>query len=186
MTKTMSKLGDSLKGINIYLVGMMGTGKTTVGQVLASQLDYRFFDCDLLLEKVAQSTIQEIFATQGEAQFRQLETQILSQLYSYTRSVIATGGGVVLKTENWSYLRHGLVIWLDAPIELLCQRLATDETRPLLNHSDLESKLTSILEQRCHLYAEADLKIIIEPEQTPEAIASHILAQIPTVLKTEV
>ena len=186
MTKTMSTLGDRLKGINIYLVGIMGTGKTTVGQFLASQLDYRFFDCDILLEKVAQSTIQEIFATQGEAAFRQLETQILSQLYSYTRSVIATGGGVVLKTENWSYLRHGLVIWLDAPVQLLCQRLATDDTRPLLNHSDLESKLTSILEQRYHLYAEADLKIIIEPEQTPDAIASHILAQIPTVLKAEV
>lgn len=179
-------LSDRLKGINIYLVGMMGTGKTTIGQILAPQLDYRFFDCDHLLEKVAQTSIQEIFATQGEIAFRELETQILSQLYAYTRSVIATGGGIVLKPENWSYLRHGLVIWLDASVELLCQRLTADQTRPLLQNTDLEAKLTALSKQRRHLYAEADLQIIIQPEQTPEAIASEILAQIPTVLKPEI
>ena len=163
----------------------MGTGKTTVGQILAPLLDYRFFDCDHLVEKVTQTSIGEIFATDGEAAFRELETQILSQLYAYTRSVISTGGGIVLKTENWSYLRHGLVIWLDSPVELLCQRLANDQTRPLLNDTDLTAKLTTLLAQRRHLYAEADLHIIIQPEQTPEAIASEILTQIPTVLKPE-
>jgi len=192
MSRIVAKIGvprsgslrDRLQGMNIYLVGMMGTGKSTVGRVLASELDYRFFDCDDLIEKITETTIQDIFATQGEEVFRQLETEVLSQLCAYTRSVIATGGGVVLKPQNWSYLRHGLVIWLDAPVELLCQRLAEDETRPLLNNSDLQSKLASLLIERESFYGEADLKITIESEETPEAIASRIIEQIPTVLKT--
>jgi shikimate kinase len=185
MTKNWQQLSDRLKGINIYLVGMMGTGKSTIGDILAPYLDYRFFDQDILIERVTQKTIQEIFAIEGEEYFRQLESQILAQLCSYTRSIIATGGGVVLKAENWSYMRHGLVIWLDAPVELLCQRLATDETRPLLNHGDLKDKLRSILEQRRQFYAQADLTITIQPEETPEAIALNILEAIPSVLKPE-
>ncbi|ELR96301.1 shikimate kinase [Gloeocapsa sp. PCC 73106] len=182
----MTKLSDRLKGINVYLVGMMGTGKSTIGQILAHNLEYRFFDSDTVLERVAQANITEIFATEGEEVFRELETQVLSQLCAYTRSVIATGGGVVLKPKNWSYLHHGLVIWLDAPVELLYQRLAIDQTRPLLNGSDLLGKLTSLQEQRRSFYAEADLKITIQSEQTPEAIVDQILEQIPTLLKTHI
>lgn len=181
----MTKILLQLKGINIYLVGMMGTGKTTIGKVLAQKLEYRFFDSDDILEKVTQTSINEIFANQGEKVFRQLETQVLGQLCAYTKAVIATGGGAVLKTKNWSYLHHGLVIWLDAPVELLYQRLAQDNTRPLLNGQDLRQKLTSILETRESFYGEADLRISIQSEQTPTAIAESILEQIPTVLKTK-
>lgn len=174
---------DRLKGMNIYLVGMMGSGKTTIGKCLASKIEYRFFDTDLLIEKVTQSSINEIFAQEGEATFRQLETQILEQLCAYTRAVIATGGGIVLKPKNWSYLRHGLVIWLNSPVEILYQRLITNKTRPLLKEGNLLDKLTNLTQQRRAFYAQADLVIDTASEQNPEIIANSILEQIPTVLK---
>jgi shikimate kinase len=171
-----------LKGLSIYLIGMMGSGKTTVGQVLAQQLGYRFFDTDVLIERVTNQTINQIFANDGEERFRKIETQVLAQLSAYTKSVVATGGGIVLKQQNWSYLRQGLVIWLDASVDVLMQRLAKDDTRPLLKESDLKQKLVSLLEQRQLLYAEADLRIVIEITQTPEEIVSQIEHKIPTVV----
>jgi shikimate kinase len=172
-----------LQNLNLYLIGMMGSGKSTVGKILAHQLGYRFFDTDILIEKVTQSTITEIFAKEGEAYFRQMEHQVLSEVAACTQSVIATGGGIVLKSENWGYLRHGVIVWLSAPVELLVERLAADDTRPLLAQRDLSAKLTQLLAERHHLYQEADLVIPITAEQTPEAIAAQILEQIPSILK---
>lgn len=174
-----------LKGLSIYLIGMMGSGKTTVGQILAQQLGYRFFDTDVLIERVTNKTINEIFATEGEEKFREIESQILGQLSAYTKSVVATGGGIVLKPQNWSYLRQGLVIWLDASVDLLIRRLTEDNTRPLLKESNLQEKLVSLLEQRQSLYAEADLRIPIEIDHSPEEIVSQIQQKIPTVIKLD-
>jgi len=176
-------MNNLLKGLNIYLIGMMGSGKSTVGHLLAHELDYRFFDTDLVIEKVANQSINQIFEKEGETYFRTLETEILEQLSSYTRSVISTGGGIILKQKNWSYLRYGLTIWLDVDVNILVTRLAEDETRPLLKETDLTTKLTHILEQRINLYQQADLMIKIEAHQTPEEITAHILKQIPSVLK---
>ena len=174
---------DLLKGINVYLVGMMGSGKTTVGRLLAQHLGYRFFDTDILIERVAGKTINEIFAEDGENNFRDLESKILEELSAYTRSVIATGGGIVLRQKNWSFLHHGLIIWLDAPVELLLKRLAEDDTRPLLREADPGSKLQSLLDQRKNLYTQADLYLTLEDGQTPEEIAARIIALIPNVLR---
>ncbi|GFE69745.1 shikimate kinase [Chroococcus sp. FPU101] len=173
---------DLLRGLSIFLVGMMGTGKTTVGQILAKQLNYRFFDTDVLIERVTQQSISEIFAEQGEDEFRDIESQILMQVCAYTKSVVATGGGSVIHRMNWSYLRHGLVIWLDVPINVLIERLSTDITRPLLQESDLKHKLETLMEQRRSLYAEADLHISIENAQTPEEIVNQIVTTLPTVI----
>lgn len=170
--------------MNVFLIGMMGTGKTTVGQLLAAQLGYRFFDTDILIERVAGTTINEIFATRGESYFRTLESQVLEQVCAYTRSAIATGGGIVLKPGNWGHLRHGLIVWLDAPVEILVQRLQEDESRPLLKDRDLSEKLSTLLAERRSLYAQADLRIAIaNPEQTPKEITAEILDRIPSVLK---
>jgi shikimate kinase len=114
---------DLLRGVNLYLVGMMGAGKSTVGQAVAKRLGYRFLDTDMLIESVAQRPISDIFATDGEAAFRDLETAVLEQVVAYTRSVVATGGGMVLRRENWGHLRHGVVVWLDVPLAVLTQRL---------------------------------------------------------------
>lgn len=172
-----------LKGMSVFLIGMMGAGKTTVGENLARQLGYRFCDTDVLLETVANQTISNIFATAGEASFRELESQVLGEVSAYTKTVIATGGGIVLKQMNWSYLRHGLIVWLDADVNLLMERLKEDSTRPLLQEVDPESKLKSLLEERSHLYRQADLHVCLKAEQTPEAIAQQIISEIPTVLK---
>jgi shikimate kinase len=154
---------------NIYLIGMMGSGKTTVGKLLAEKLDYCFFDTDDCVEKLAQKTILEIFATEGEAKFRQLESQTLRKISSYHRSAIATGGGIVQRPENWNYLRTGLSVWLDADLNLLNRRLADDSSRPLA------SQLESLLATRRSLYAQADLYIAIESEQTPEDLVTEII-----------
>ena len=177
-------MGDRLQGLNLYLIGMMGTGKTTVGQVLAKELGYRFFDTDVLIERVAQKSINELFAEEGETFFRELESQVLGEVSACTRSVIATGGGAVLRPLNWSYLRHGLIIWLDAPISLLVERLAEDNTRPLLKMDNLSLKLETLLAERKSLYQEADLQIAIAKNENPEQIVSKILEQIPNVLKS--
>jgi shikimate kinase len=177
-------MGDRLQGLNLYLIGMMGTGKTTVGQVLAKELGYRFFDTDVLIERVAQKSINELFVEEGETFFRDLESQVLGEVSACTRSVIATGGGAVLRPLNWSYLRHGLIIWLDAPISLLIERLAEDNTRPLLKMDNLSLKLETLLAERKSLYQEADLQIAIAKNENPEQIVSKILEQVPNVLKS--
>lgn len=176
---------DLLKGLNLYLIGMMGSGKSTVGKVLAEQLSYHFFDTDTVIQQASEQSITEIFATLGEPSFRELETQVLAELSAYTRLVVATGGGIVLQRMNWSYLRHGLVVWLNVPVSQLCDRLREDTTRPLLQGTDLEEKLNSILQQRQTLYAQADLCITVEPEESPEQLATRILEEIPSVLKPE-
>jgi shikimate kinase len=179
-------VGSLLQGVNLYLIGMMGVGKTTVGRLLAKQLGYGFVDTDDVIAQAAGKSINQIFGEQGEAVFRQLESDVLSQVCAFTKLTIATGGGIVLRRENWSYLHHGLIVWLDAPAELIYSRLAEDTTRPLLQDADPQEKLRSLLKQRQSLYAQADIRIAIAEGETPEQIAKRILEAIPSVLKTEV
>lgn len=178
------KVKDLLKGINVFLIGMMGAGKTTVGQQLARQLGYGFLDTDAVIEQLAGKTVNEIFSNDGEEAFRQLEAQVLCEVSAYTNLTVATGGGIVLRQLNWSYLHHGLVIWLDAPVSVLIERLQNDNTRPLLQTPDPAQALQTLLDGRRQLYAEADLSIAITATQTPEEIAARIIAEIPTVLKS--
>ncbi len=161
----------------------MGSGKTTIAQILAPQLEYRYFDTDRLIEQVAGQSIPEIFAESGEAAFRELETKVLSELCAYTHLVVATGGGIILNRQNWSYLQHGVVVWLDVPVEQLYQRLEGDNTRPLLRDPDPMGKLRSLLDQRQSLYKQADVRVIVGPEDTPEQIATAVLGEISKILK---
>jgi shikimate kinase len=175
---------ELLKGLNIYLIGMMGSGKTTVGKLLAEELNYRFLDTDVLIESIVKKTINDIFKEDGEAKFRELESQILAEVSSYTKTVVSTGGGIVLKPINWSYLHHGLIIWLNAPVELLVNRLQEDDTRPLLQEKDLNSKLATLLQQRISLYQQADLHISIQESDTPSTIKDQIISLIPSKIKS--
>ncbi|NEP08654.1 MULTISPECIES: shikimate kinase [Okeania] len=175
-----------LQGVNLYLVGMMGAGKTTVGELLSQNLGYRFLDTDNLISQVAGKSINEIFADDGEAAFRQLETNVLAQVSSYKNLTIATGGGIVLNHFNWSYLQHGIVVWLDAPIEVLHSRLQGDQTRPLLQDRDPLGKLQALLEERRPLYANADVHIHVEPKSTPEQLTMLVLAEVKKVVKSSV
>lgn len=176
---------DFLKGVNLYLIGIMGVGKTTVGKLLAAKLNYRFFDTDAVIEQAANQSIAQIFAESGEDSFRQLETQVLSELCAYKRLTIATGGGIVVRRENWSYLRHGVVLWLDAPLEQLHQRLRSDTTRPLLQTPDWADKLQSLKQQRQSLYAQADVHIQCGADESPDAIVDRAIVAIQQALKPD-
>lgn len=181
----MTSLIERLKGINFYLIGMMGAGKTTIGQQLAAALGYQFFDTDAVVEQATGQSVSELFAAAGEPAFRELETQVLAELSTYRRLVIATGGGIVMKQSNWSYLQQGVIVWLDVPVPTLFDRLKTDTTRPLLQTADPLASLQTLLEARQPLYRQADLKISIAASESPEAIISRILADLPTILKPD-
>ncbi|MEM8805190.1 MAG: shikimate kinase [Cyanobacteria bacterium P01_G01_bin.38] len=176
-----------LKDTSVYLVGMMGAGKSTVGKRLAEHLGYRFLDTDTVIEQTAGHPISQIFAEQGEAAFRDLETQVLNQVSTYPRLVVATGGGMVIKQMNWSYLQYGAVVWLDVPVEQLVARLTGDVSRPLLQTSaqtaDLRAKLEDLLAQRHRRYAQADIRIGCEAEEGPDTIATRIITALKQIVK---
>ena len=176
-------LRSRLGGRNLYLVGMMGSGKTSTGRPLAERLGYGFVDADAVIEQAAGCSIPEIFDRDGEAGFRSLESQVLSAISQRHSLVVATGGGVVTQPENWGLLHSGIVIWLDVVPDQLLQRLNADSTvRPLLQTADPEAALNALLNERRPLYAEADLTVVINDE-TPEAVADGILQLVPSLLK---
>jgi shikimate kinase len=175
-----------LQGLNLYLIGMMGSGKSTVGKLLAERLEYRFIDTDTTIEKICAQSVTEIFQTAGEPEFREIETQVLADISAYTRLVVATGGGIATKLENWNHLQQGLVVWLDVGVDVLGERLRADTTRPLIANTppgELDTQLSSILAQRRDRYAAADLRISIAAETPAAEIIDRIFAAIPTVLK---
>ena len=176
-------LTKRLQGLNVYLIGMMGAGKSAVGRPLAEALGYRFLDADDALEQVAGRTIPEIFTTDGEAGFRELETAVLGQIAGWHSLVVATGGGVVTRPENWGHMRQGVVVWLDAPAPLLLQRLRADSTpRPLLQEGDPGARLGELLAQRQPLYAQADLRVQ-QAGASPAQVAQQVLTDLPAILK---
>ena len=183
MEETSCSLRARLEGLNLYLVGMMGTGKSAVGRPLAEALGYRFIDADAVLEQAIGRTIPDIFASDGETGFRALETAVLGQISSWHSLVVATGGGVVTRPENWGHMHQGVVVWLDAPAKLLLQRLAADPTsRPLMASPKPAERLEALLAERRPLYAQADLTIH-QAGEAPEAVATQVLAGLPALIK---
>ncbi|MCA1903572.1 MAG: shikimate kinase [Cyanobacteria bacterium M5B4] len=171
-----------LAGVNLFLVGMMGAGKSTIGKLLAPHLGYRFVDTDALIESYARTTIGEIFAQQGEAYFRELETKVLAEVSCHSRLVVATGGGIVMSDRNWSYLHHGIVVWLDVPLEELWQRLShSSHVRPLLQNPQPLATLKNLMEQRRDRYAQADIHIPVRGEAP--AVIEQIMAALADRLK---
>ena len=183
MADSTPTLKQRLAGRSIYLVGMMGSGKTSTGRPLAERLGYGFVDADAVIEQAAGCSIPDIFDRDGEAGFRKLESQVLSAISQRHSLVVATGGGVVTQPENWGLLHSGIVIWLDVVPDQLLQRLNADSTvRPLLQTADPEAALNALLNERRPLYAEADLTVVINDEP-PEAVADGILQLVPSLLK---
>lgn len=179
-----AELARRLQGLNLYLVGMMGAGKSAVGRPLAEALGYRFLDADQVLEQSAGRSIPSIFETEGEETFRELETAVLDGITGWHSLVVATGGGVVTRPVNWGHLRQGVVIWLDAPSDLLLTRLQADPTpRPLLATEDPAARLEALLEARRPLYGQADLRVEQQGGDDPHAVAQRVVAALPTILK---
>ena len=183
MAETTPTLRQRLGGRSLYLVGMMGSGKTSTGRPLAERLGYGFVDADAVIEQVAGCTISEIFERDGEEEFRSLETQVMRSISERHSLVVATGGGVVTRTENWGMMHQGIVIWLDVERRQLLQRLQSDSTqRPLMMTGDPAETLDEILKQRRPLYDEADLTVVIESESA-DVVADGIIQLLPELIK---
>ncbi len=133
--------------MRIYLIGMMGSGKSTLGKELANRLGYKFIDMDHYIEEKCCKFIDEIFRDYGEEWFRAFETNTLKEFLEMDDVVIATGGGVI-KNKKHKKLMDGKCIYLSVPVEVLEERLAFDDTRPLLKTRSVRS----ILEERIPLY----------------------------------
>ena len=140
---------------NIYLVGLMGAGKTSVGRYLAKQLGKTFYDCDHEIERRTGVKIPVIFEIEGEAGFRARESAVLAELTKLDDIVLATGGGAVIRKENRDHLVHrGTVVYLHAAPADLWRRTRNDRNRPLLQTADPQAKLAQLFAERDALYRE--------------------------------
>src|SRR2546428_3953837 len=118
---------------NVVLIGFMGTGKSEVGQLLARRLGWTFIDTDRRIETRQRATVAQIFARHGEEYFRRAEASIVAEVGARRDGVVATGGGVVLRPENMMHLRrHGVIVSLTAPVDILVQRLGEAKNRPFV------------------------------------------------------
>ena len=145
----------------IVLVGLMGAGKSTVGKRLAAALALPFVDTDSEIESAAGLSAAEIFELYGEADFRDGERRVVARLIDGERKVIATGGGAFVDPRTRALLNEqAITIWLDAPVEVLVERTARRDTRPLLRNRDPRQALEQLAEQRRPAYAEAHIHIV--------------------------
>ncbi|XP_020211353.1 shikimate kinase 1, chloroplastic [Cajanus cajan] len=187
-----------LSGRCIYLVGMMGSGKTTVGKILSHVLSYSFFDSDALVEEEVDGTsVADIFKQYGEPFFRNKETEVLQKLSMMRRHVISTGGGAVVRPINWKYMHKGISVWLDVPVEALAQRITAvgTDSRPLLHYEAGDAytktfmRLSALFEERSEAYANANARVSLEnmaaklgrsdvSDLSPTTIAMEALEQI--------
>ncbi|XP_062095733.1 shikimate kinase 1, chloroplastic-like [Humulus lupulus] len=199
------KVEEYLNGRCIYLVGMMGSGKTTVGKILSQELGYSFIDCDTKIEEKARNlSVAEIFKHFGERHFRKLETKVLQELSCEHSKVVSTGGGAVVQNVNWKYMQKGITVWLDVPLDELAQRISAvgSGSRPLLpnesgdRYSKIFKRLSDLLQQRSELYANANARVSLEniaaklgqtdvSNITPTTIAIEALEQIEVFLEKE-
>ena len=161
--------------VNVFLVGPMGVGKTTVGRLLADELGYTFVDTDREIEARCGADIPWIFDVEGEEGFRQREIKALAELSRRKNIVLATGGGIVLKAENRERLKlHGFVVYLTAHLDLLVERTGKDKKRPLLQVDDPRRALQKTLEVRDPLYREVATIIVPTDRQNPRQAAKEI------------
>jgi shikimate kinase len=166
-------------GSNVYLVGMMGAGKSTVGRVVARRLKLRFVDSDHEIEKRCGVKIPLIFEIEGQAGFRARETQAIAELTALEGVVLATGGGVVLSAANRQRLAAGgTVVYLRAKPEDLYERVRHDRDRPLLATADPMATLRELYAQRDPLYAEIADVVVETGAQSVPALARALLEKL--------
>ena len=161
---------------NIYLVGPMGAGKTTVGRHLADLLGREFLDSDHEIERKTGATIPWIFEKEGEQGFRSRESMVIDELTTKNNLVIATGGGAITQALNRGYLnQRGIVVYLYTPVEIQLQRTYRDKNRPLLQVANPEQKLRDLLKIRDPLYREVAHHIIETNQGAARDLAQRIL-----------
>lgn len=173
-----------LKKCSVFLVGPMGSGKSAVGKYLAYELGFRFLDTDDIIEAIAGKKIPEIFEQDGEEAFRDLESAVLDHVQPFIGCCVSTGGGAVLRNTNWGKMQTGIVVYLEAPVEVLVNRLKGDTKRPLLaNAEDLTERVTTILDQRRRLYEQADVIVPIQDNQPVDEIGNDLVRLLTNFIK---
>jgi shikimate kinase len=173
------RVRDMLGRRSIVLVGMMGAGKSSVGRRLAARLGLPFTDADTEIEKAAKMTIPEIFASRGEAEFREGEKRVIARLLAEGPGVVATGGGAYMNAETRERVaRTGVAVWLKADFDVLMRRVRKRSNRPLLQNPDPEGTLRRLIEVRYPVYALADLTI--HSRDVPhDVVVNEIIAALP-------
>jgi shikimate kinase len=158
----------------IYLLGFMGSGKTTVGELLSRELQWPFIDLDAVIESGQGVSIREIFARSGEPFFRQLERAALAEVLKTEPAVIALGGGTFVYEPNIKLIREagGATVWLDCQVETLRQRCATVENRPLFRDSE---SFAQLFEARLPYYRLAEFRVATDGRE-PKQVADQILS----------
>ena len=161
----------------IILVGLMGVGKSTVGQRLAERLGLPFIDSDAEIEDAAGYPAAEVFERFGEASFRDGERRLVARLVDGEVRIIATGGGAFIDPRTRELLnRRSITVWLDVPVDILSERTGRRDTRPLLRNSDPRATLTRLAEERRPFYAEAHIHILGGTGPHAEVVDSIIAA----------
>jgi shikimate kinase/3-dehydroquinate synthase len=174
-------MSDTYKN-NIFVVGLMGSGKTTIGRILARKLGKRFVDSDHEIESRTGATIPWIFEIEGEQSFRRREADVIRDLTGQEGIVLATGGGVVLNAESRAYLRQrGTVVYLRASVGSIIARTAHDKNRPLLQTADPRRKLEELSEQREPFYQEVADIVIDTGRPNVQSMVQTILMQLATL-----
>ena len=164
---------------NLFLVGMMGAGKTTVGRLLARRMKRAFLDSDYEIERRCGVPVPVIFDIEGEPGFRAREAQMIAELTARDGVVLATGGGAVLDPENRRWLAaRGTVVYLHAPPADLYERVRHDKNRPLLATRDPLAKLESLYAERDPLYREVADLIVDTGMQSAQTLARHLLGRL--------
>lgn len=162
---------------NIALIGFMGTGKSSVGRIVAGQLRFELVDTDELIEKRAGKPISRIFAEDGEPAFREIEHQLVAEMDGWRGKVISTGGGLGADETNLASLKqHALVVCLCAAPESIWQRVRNQTHRPLLQDPDPLEKIRSLLAQRTPAYRQADVLVSTEMRSVRD-VAQQVLHQ---------
>jgi len=165
---------------NIFLVGPMGAGKSTVGRQLARTLKKRFIDSDKAIEERTGASISLIFDVEGEDGFRRREQAVIDELSALHDIVLATGGGAVLdETNRANLMSRGFVVYLSAPVDLLVERTARDRSRPLLQTADPQQRVAELLAQRDPLYRDVADAVV----RTDRRSARHVVKEIQTRLE---
>ncbi len=168
---------------SIVLVGMPGSGKSSIGRRLGRRLGLDFADADTEIERAANMTIPELFQTKGEAEFRKGEQKVIARLLENGPQVIATGGGAFMNADTRARIKEkGLSIWLKADVETLLKRIKRKSNRPLLQNADPEGTLRNLLAAREATYAEAELTITsceVQHEEVVEAIVNLLDTSLP-------
>ena len=163
---------------NIVLVGFMGTGKSAVGRVIAQKLEFHFIDTDDVIEQTSKAKISDIFAEHGEDYFRDLESQAVKSVALMKNRVVATGGGVVLRSSNIDLLRTGGPIFcLNATPKAIWDRVRSSRSRPLLRGPEPLKKIETLLDKRAPYYALADHQIEttgVSVDRVADEIISYI------------